>query len=134
MSRPTLHRGYRNGEWIYGAAVKEDGKAWIVRKNGETFSADSVIPETIGQGFDYFGLQLFDGDILAISCDCDSEYGCTHDEGLYPVVWDETAAGYAIKRLGRLYCLEDFGVENMRVVGTVYENPELIGGGANEHS
>ncbi|MBY0020759.1 hypothetical protein H7K28_06895 [Paenibacillus polymyxa] len=87
-----------------------------------------VDPATVGQYVNYYGIEFYNGDIMLIACDCDSEYGCTHNDGIYTVVWNKETAGYALKSQsnGRLYPLDEYGEENMHVAGNIYDNPELL--------
>ncbi|MGG4500414.1 YopX family protein [Paenibacillus polymyxa] len=89
-----------------------------------------VIPETVGQYVNYYGIEFYNGDIMLIACDCDSEYGCTHNDGIYTVVWNKETAGYALKSQsnGRLYALDEFGEENVHIAGNIHDNPELLQG------
>ncbi|MCR8633466.1 YopX family protein [Paenibacillus radicis (ex Xue et al. 2023)] len=125
-------RGKRfdNGEWVHGSLIGNDiivGN--IVEWDSEYFCTEfwlKVYPVTVGQFNGYFGLNFFEGDIMAIACDCDSEYGCTHGDGIYEIVWDYEAAGFGIKKNGRIWSLDNYGVENMRIVGNRFDNPELL--------
>ncbi|MDF2815717.1 MAG: hypothetical protein K0Q81_1917 [Paenibacillus sp.] len=134
--RDTKYRGIRidNKEWVYGYLIgKNVIVGEIVEWDSEYFNTEfwrKVDPETVGQYNNYFGLEFHDGDIISIACDCDSEYGCTHPDGIYVVVWNEYTAGYALKslRTGYLESLDNYGVENMHVIGNRWEHPHLLGG------
>lgn len=135
MSRPIKLRGRStvqlvgDDQWLYGFGVHvvelaDGGEEWWLYTENGTYQVD---PETVGQYTDYYGLEFYDNDIIAIFCDCDSEFGCYHRDGIYKVTWNCETAGYALERQhdGKLVSLDEYGEENMRVIGNVWENPEL---------
>ncbi|QYK61811.1 YopX family protein [Paenibacillus sp. S25] len=155
--RDSKFRGKRldNGSWTQGDLIQllgeqGQGRKFIVDNrfgacidsegnfvNTEAPFVNEVDPETVGQYVNYYGIEFYNGDIMLIACDCDSEYGCTHNDGIYTVVWNKETAGYALKSQsnGRLYPLDEYGEENMHVAGNIYDNPELLqpqGGGKGE--
>ncbi len=119
-------------QWLYGFGVHVvayvDGRKeyWLHTESG-TYLVD---PETVGQYTNYYGIEFYDGDIISVDCDCDSEYGCTHPDGRYLVVWNEETAGYALKSLNNriFYALDNFGEENMHNIGNRWDNPDLLEG------
>jgi hypothetical protein len=115
------------GEFVFGSYVWDGYEHFIITDENIEWCVD---PETVGQYTDYYGLEFYDGSIISVACDCDSEYGCTHPDGKYLVVWDEDTAGYALKsiRNGRLHPLDEYGVENMQVIGDRWDNPDLLEG------
>lgn len=125
--RDIKFRGKRldNGEWVFGDIWQHNGRVDIVDHKANMFPVD---PETVGQYVNYYGIEFYDGDIMLIACDCDSEYGCTHNDGIYTVVWNKETAGYALKSQsnGRLFPLDEYGEENMHTAGNIYDNPELL--------
>lgn len=132
MSREIKFRGRRvdNGDWVYGCLIGNDVIVGnIVEWDSEYFCTEfwlKVDPETVGQYNNYFGLEFYDGDKISVACDCDSEFGCSHGESICVVVWDKETAGYALKEKGKLISLDNYGIENMHVIGNIYENPELL--------
>lgn len=127
--REIKFRGKRidNGEWIYGSLLNGDIiVSGPVDVDGEYIGLgewSSVDPETVGQYGEYFSLKFFTGDTIEIPCDCDSEYGCGHGSDKFVVIWNEEAAGFALKKSdsGRIFFIEDFGEENMHITGNIWE-------------
>ena len=135
MSKAREYRGMRtdNGEWVYGAYVSKnwypspeefDYTGTVVEESNIISYADdclwvAVIPETVGQDTgmkDKNGKSVFDGDIVK-----------TRDD-VYFCVWDEYNYEYMFRNEK-----EDFGIayvssEDVEIIGTVYKNPELLGG------
>ena len=155
--REIIFRGKRidNGEWVVGFLVPITVNCYdkgyeIIEKDGieydeldyyhPSFCSDRVIPETVGQytGLtDKNGTKIFEGDIFLI----DDEYhavvifedGCfrlqvhglcgTYTEGGYC----EDGGGYGI-----IECdpIDWFFVHDMKIIGNIHDNPELLKGGA----
>lgn len=129
--RKIKFRGKRidNGKWVFGWYFFDDTGGFEAHyiKDERTLLNEEVEAKTVGQLVSYYSVDFFDGDLLSISCDCDSEYGCSHGDDVYLVGWNKPA-GYVLKKIcsGRSYPLDEFGEENMRVIGNVYDNPELL--------
>lgn len=114
---------YINNEWIYGDLLYYADTAQIWQDSDLGKYAVSVVPETLGQytGLtDKNGVKIFEGDIVSLG------------DANYPVIFNT---------LGRCaeFALTDgvpFGFDYihvpMEVVGNIYDNPELIGGGEND--
>ncbi|WP_025719021.1 YopX family protein [Paenibacillus polymyxa] len=102
---------------VIGVFMDMDGKGYHVLRLSDF---------RLMQYTNYYGLEFFDDDLIAVACDCDSEYGCNHGEEIYKVVWDKSMAGYRLKKGDRTVNLDEFGEENMRVVGNIHDNPELL--------
>lgn len=142
--RENKFRGKRkdNGEWVngygvivgehYGRIYGEEREASIFVEYDKVsrlnFQLVDVDPETVGQYSNYYDIKFYDGDIISVDCDCDSEYGCYHLAGRYLVVWNEETAGYALKNLNNriFYALDNFGEENMHNIGNRWDNPDLL--------
>lgn len=128
INRRMLARGKRldNDEMVYGYylydAILDVHVIWTVHEHW------IIDPETVGQSFVYYGLELFDGDVIAIPCHCDSEYGCSHGDGEFVVEWDKNRAGYALKLNGSFNSLDDFDAEDMHVIGNIHDHPHLLEG------
>lgn len=133
--RERLFRGKRvdNGEWIVGGFLQDDdGKTYIVgyeHRGGIDGMIDAelilweVIPETVGQYIelpDKNGKKIFEGDIVR-----DAE---TSEVG--KIFFDKYTAMFVI---GFENTIADFNASySLEVIGNIYDNPELIGGEANE--
>ena len=138
--REILFRGKRteNGEWVYGeyfglcAVANDDGevalKYLIHQSNDEPLY--SVDAETVGQytGLtDKNGKKIFEGDIVRYR----PEYWCEPklsvveycaDKWNYPA-FDLKDHDY---EANGLQCAHEEG--GLEVIGTIYDNPELLGG------
>lgn len=138
--REIKFRGKRidNGEWVYGSLIQCDitGKRYILPMGSDANESDKVghegclmlftfevIPETVGQftGLkDKNGKEIYEGDI----CNC-REYEC-----FGKVEWNNEEAGF-------YFCVVMEGggfeeehlydyVDELEVIGNIYENPELL--------
>lgn len=143
--REIIFRGKRidDGKWVYGHYVHQYGANMIYLPNGVDYECGfdyyHIEPPTLGQ---YTGLtaksgKIFEGDIFLI----DDEYhavvifedGCfrlqvhglcgTYTEGGYC----EDGGGYGI-----IECdpIDWFYVHDMKIIGNIHDNPELLKGGA----
>lgn len=147
MNREILFRGKRvsNGNWIEGyfvlLAINEGLKHAIYTGTDEgRFILFEVIPDTVGQftGLcDKNGKKIFEGDILLEE---EKEYSLeeygekvvgTHNIVAY---WNEKACGFWVRRTdkpkGKIYVPEEplceSFAEELKVVGNIYDNPELL--------
>lgn len=119
--REIIFRGKRvdNGEWFYGVPINMvvDGFGFSTYLDGF-----KVIPETVGEytGLkDKNGKRIFEGDIVA-----SNKRKTWIGRGK---VWFGNGAFWCGERewakLLRVVCLED---EQAVVIGTIYDNPELL--------
>lgn len=132
MEHARKYRGKRqdNGEWVCGnLTVWSDGSASIDKESTETSPLYAVVEETVGQGstvLDKNGVEMYEGDIV---------YGAAHWLERYKpavVTFRNGSFGLLWHRGG----VEEFNpftslcnVE-YEVVGNIYDNPELMKGGA----
>ena len=136
--REILFRGkWKNsGEWVYGNLFNPDKADTPTQICIGTYIARTcyeIDPETVGQytGLtDRNGRKIFEGDIVVFAdffddkihrgevywCDSAFWFDCTETEG------DEG-----------MYSLAYISVNVLEVIGTIYDNPELLKGG-NENS
>jgi uncharacterized phage protein (TIGR01671 family) len=137
--REILFRGKRknNGEWVYGGFTLDAIDCpRITVKDGEGLLFPEVIPETVGQ---YTGLtdknskKIFEGDVIEYFDDCGYIYTA-------PVVWGgESYPAFDIEDeifecANSIVELLDDGDANVKVIGNIHDNPELLGaerGGVN---
>lgn len=124
-----------NGEtiksnWVYGGIFPQngDGDFAIIYQQEPTVEKYPVYADTVGQytGMkDKNGKRIFEGDIIDFSDRSYSDgYGVVRydAEGTeFEFVYDDLYEG-----LGRCYYLED-----VEVIGNIYDNPELLGGEEN---
>ena len=136
--REILFRGkgdkkYNDGMWYFGVPIRcYDGDWQICTDN----SKRTVIPETIGQytGLkDKNGTKIFEGDIVLVPY-IDPIFKCT---------WNDTSpCEWAIvKYCNGVFCVEYIESGDkftlsamdgyMKIVGNIYDNPELLGGNNN---
>lgn len=142
--REILFRGKRkdNGKWVEGyyarkGVDKDTFKHFICvmtfNVNGNTYSSMfyltdiEVIPETVGQ---YTGLtdksgltKVFEGDIIRyVEIDVDGSES-THISVFY---YDAEKATWAIKNGEYRALFSNLLLENIEVIGNIYDNPELM--------
>ena len=130
--REILFRGKRldNGEWVEGNALiphpSFGGETVIITQDAPFHSlVYTVNPETVGQftGLtDKNGKKIFDGDIV----DALDIFG--YPDGYGIVNWNETFNGWYMGK-SSMYCNR---ICTYEVVGNIHDNPELLGGNANE--
>ena len=126
-------RGKRldNGEWVAGhyltRRTKDEGLQHMISYQ-DMWGFHEVDPTTVGQVITYYGKEFAKGDLIAIPCYCDSEYGCSHGDGIYEFCWNQEIAGYALrlKGKGRFESLDNYDVDDMTVIGNRWDNPELL--------
>lgn len=135
-----LFRGKRidNGGWVYGCLIynldpsnPEDviREAWIREPLGNIAAAFAVIPESVGQytGIkDESGVKVFVGDIIE-HCPEYMDGHIGYDEAEIDIVeFDD--CGF-IPMAGEMW-----SGENMRVIGNIHDNPELMPHGITEEA
>ncbi len=76
---------------------------------------------------DIDGMDIYEGDIVEVQCDCDIGYGgsCPHSSERQQIIWDEEGLKYDFNNSSQ-YGLADIDRESMEVIGNIYENPELL--------
>lgn len=146
MSREILFRGVYEGDnevpegWVYGSLIIEKESTSIHTYNDDFRSIFTVNPKSVGQ---FTGLKtkngalIFEGDIFKSSSypfHCDG-----HDNyvGVIEFIDDEGYCGWYYspirisERVRGAACggsLAELCINDLRVVGTAYENPELLEG------
>lgn len=130
--RTIKFRGKRvdTGKWIYGDLLTFNRtECEISDWNTVDYSRVDVIPETVGQFTGYFDenkQEIYEDDIIRCVTSDGEEYvsAVRHDGGAFAIDvnccdYDYSAIGWAI----------DVDVEEMRVIGNIHDNPELLEGG-----
>lgn len=141
MNREILFRGKRvdNGEWIDGFFAKSGDKTFILIDNDIAVgyvAMKEVIAETVGQftGLtDKNGTKIFEGDIVCTRYS-DGEICCSGDVqfcyGVYGAEWIEQKKNKGmVGGWGQLHNLRRFDddiINNIEVIGNIYDNPELL--------
>ena len=149
--REILFRGKRvdNGEWVEGQTIvvihQDDNDLIFMPQHGEDVKADPMVgndraltsiygnyyqifPQTVGQytGLtDKNGRKIFEGDVLKGKF---SNYVIRFDEEERAFVYGSSRKGGYIHSLAK-YLIGDY--KNLRVIGNIHDNPELITCGAN---
>ena len=130
-----------NGEWVYGGITFDNnGNVYICPERFSDYDDEiKVNPKTVGQytGLkDKNGKEIYEGDIVAslfsssgkICSIGDVQFDC----GVFGVEWvhnkeDKTMVGGWGQR-HNLRRLDDDIIDNVEVIGNIYENPELLKG------
>jgi uncharacterized phage protein (TIGR01671 family) len=147
--REILFRGKEknSGEWIYGDLrhISDGHGGYILcivdNTNGRNndVTGVEVVPETVGQytGLtDKNGVKIFEGDIVKgtaysatmigviVWIDEISSFGVRYVNAPNPTAWVNSS----ILRCAAIGKTDEFAAE---VIGNIYDNPELLGGGPN---
>jgi len=124
MNRQIKFRGIRvdDGRWVYGNLLQELGSTFISANRNEHFE---ILPDTSAQytGLkDKNGKQIYEGDVFK---------PFTAGPNFYKVVFEN--GSFAIYNKYGYYSLLSKFIEvaerlkvDLKVVGNIYENPELI--------
>jgi uncharacterized phage protein (TIGR01671 family) len=117
------------GDWVYGGFTPDAiGSPRITEKEGEGLLFHNIIPETVGQytGLnDKNGVKIFERDIIRVS---DYELDDTRYRN-FAVVFTDGA--YRLKgHDGYLIFISVFYQRHIEIIGNIYDNPELLKGGA----
>ena len=132
--REILFRGKTDkGKWVEGYVfemhILGDKTTYISTKpfmlcndgdfDYEPFAVDT---ETVGQYtglIDKNGTKIFEGDIVSISGDF---------KGIYTCVWEEYHFDYELENKTMRCCLACVYSDDIKVIGNIHDNPELLGG------
>lgn len=130
--REILFRGKRqdNGEWVEGFFAQSGDSRFILIDNGFAVGyvkMKEVVPETIGQytGLtDKNGKKIFEGDI------CKTYFESYTHSWEEVVVVTEFCGAYGIESAEgkhfRAFINESVYTRSHEVIGTIYDNPELL--------
>lgn len=136
--RPIKFRGKikNNSKWVYGNLIKVDDYCCILELDCENYGctylnsddgcvdgrAVPVIPKTIGQctGFkDGKGVEIYEGDLVALDADCVGEVYWNECMGRYDVFW-KTGVD-CIKHLHQIDWLNYNNARFFTVVGSIHD-------------
>lgn len=128
--REILFRGkcVSDGHWVHGLLISIGGELSMLTSNNGLDRAYPVLSETVGQ---YIGLtdkngeKIYEGDVLKGKF---SNYVIRFDEEERAFVYGSSRKGGYIHSLAK-YLIGDY--KNLRVIGNIHDNPELITCGAN---
>jgi len=134
MDREILFRGKRtdNGEWVEGYYAKSGG-CFILKDNGLTyggFEIFEVSSETVCRytGYeDVNGKKIFEGDIVGYIDMTSTESGYSEMDCVGVVGWSEEEACFYVT--GRLSAESWEVLGECRIIGNIYDKPELLEGG-----
>ena len=116
---------YKNGDWVYGLLTREKDKEYpeicAQMTNTDGISNIDVDMDTLGQftgKTDKNGNKIFEGDIVEYEFD---EIG----KQKAIIYWNFDYAGFLLNPLDNFQFTR---TEDGRVIGNIYDNPELLGG------
>ena len=140
--REILFRGKQtdNGEWVKGYLYITQRGQYEISRYSKSYDCERytsvVIPDTVGQytGLkDKNGTKIFEGDIVLVPY-IDPIFKCT---------WNDTSPCElaTVKYCNGMFCVEYIESGDkftlsamdgyMKIIGNIYDNPELLGGNNN---
>lgn len=114
------------GTWFYGNGVLQGENKSIIYQSENGFDKHVVYSDTVGQytGLtDMNGNKIFEGDIVKNIITGEKGVIQWFDERSAFMMWSRTK--------NAIYFLYDKTFSNIRIVGNVFDNPELLRGDAN---
>lgn len=107
-----------DGRWVYGDLeynrAKNKAIIHVYTENGDYYRQHTVNPETVGQYIgikDENGQEIYEGDIVYWK----SQYGFEHNQTVY---YDSSYGGFSP--------IDIFTNNKCKVIGNIYDNPELL--------
>jgi phage uncharacterized protein TIGR01671 len=100
------------------------GKVLIEGDTWDWYKRERILMQYTGL-HDRNGNEIYEGDVVNVFCNCDSEYGCSHAPKSYTVFWHEDG----LFDLAADDIPNDFAKymeDSYEVIGNIYEHPELL--------
>ena len=123
--REILFRGKDIKEHWQIGLLAHIGNAWYISNSAGIPTACEVIPSTIGQytGLtDKNGKRIFEGDILRLAYHPEEDVIIEWHDGRFNFRKKNRPKDYGYERL----CCVQIAVSHLRVIGNIYDNPELL--------
>lgn len=118
-------KGINDKEWRYGFYTEQQGYPYITPDGVAMYEVDV---DTVGQytGFvDKKGKKIFEGDIVSI---------CNSKTFFFIVYWNHAVKSFILKStvngVNGIDCNVLDSTQDIEVIGNIYDNPELLKGGA----
>ena len=121
-------------EWIYGSFIQmnsNEHQCFIFPENTPLcieltdFYTIPVLKETVGQyagQHDRNGKEIYEGDLVIVEQEDESE--------LIEIKWYDDASRFVLAASTYTCDFDNYSGEDCEVIGNIYENPELLKGGA----